>query len=631
MKHIIIGTAGHIDHGKTALIKALTGNDTDRLKEEKQRGITIDLGFTYFDLPSGVKAGVIDVPGHEKFIKNMLAGAHGIDIVLVVIAADEGVMPQTKEHIDILTYLGIKNGIVVITKCDKVDNDWLRMVKDDIKEYLKDTFLKDAPIIEVSSLTDYGIKELIGIIDNKAKEITEKNFKGIFRLPIDRVFTVHGFGTVVTGTLISGTITNGDIIEIYPEMIITKVRNIQVHDANVDRAYAGQRTALNIADVKKDEISRGDVIAPPDVIEPSKIVDVKLSLLKNKSIKNRERIRLYTGASETIGRVVLLDRDVLNGNESTYAQIILEKDVCVLKDDRFVIRSYSPMITIGGGIILIPNAVKLKRFKYEAIEELKKIYENGDLYLLEKYIYNSILPIPIMDVSKRFNIPDIQDVIDKMTSLLKINVYGVIYLYHKKIYEGIQKNAKDYLSNYHKKYPLREGVSKEELIVKLFGNLKSKLTDYILKLMEDDKVIKINAKNVSLYNFNVTLTHEQKNIEISLLRLYETAKYNVKRPREIEDYDNILPVFNYMVEKGELVKINDYIYLTQNNFNNSKEILINYLKDNNDITLAIYRDLLGTSRRIAIGILEYFDAIKLTKKVGDIRILNKGFKNSWLY
>ncbi|SNX55174.1 selenocysteine-specific translation elongation factor [Thermoanaerobacterium sp. RBIITD] len=628
MKHIIIGTAGHIDHGKTALIKALTGNDTDRLKEEKQRGITIDLGFTYFDLPSGVKAGVIDVPGHEKFIKNMLAGAHGIDIVLVVIAADEGVMPQTKEHIDILTYLGIKNGIVVITKCDKVDNDWLRMVKDDIKEYLKDTFLKDAPIIEVSSLTDYGIKELIGIIDNKAKEITEKNFKGIFRLPIDRVFTVHGFGTVVTGTLISGTITNGDIIEIYPEMIITKVRNIQVHDANVDRAYAGQRTALNIADVKKDEISRGDVIAPPDVIEPSKIVDVKLSLLKNKSIKNRERIRLYTGASETIGRVVLLDRDVLNGNESTYAQIILEKDVCVLKDDRFVIRSYSPMITIGGGIILIPNAVKLKRFKYEAIEELKKIYENGDLYLLEKYIYNSILPIPIMDVSKRFNIPDIQDVIDKMTSLLKINVNGVIYLYHKKIYEGIQKNAKDYLSNYHKKYPLREGVSKEELIVKLFGNLKSKLTDYILKLMEDDKVIKINAKNVSLYNFNVTLTHEQKNIEISLLRLYETAKYNVKRPREIEDYDNILPVFNYMVEKGELVKINDYIYLTQNNFNNSKEILINYLKDNNDITLAIYRDLLGTSRRIAIGILEYFDAIKLTKKVGDIRILNKGFKNS---
>lgn len=519
MKHIIIGTAGHIDHGKTALIKALTGNDTDRLKEEKQRGITIDLGFTYFDLPSGVKAGVIDVPGHEKFIKNMLAGAHGIDIVLVVIAADEGVMPQTKEHIDILTYLGIKNGIVVITKCDKVDNDWLRMVKDDIKEYLKDTFLKDAPIIEVSSLTDYGIKELIGIIDNKAKEITEKNFKGIFRLPIDRVFTVHGFGTVVTGTLISGTITNGDIIEIYPEMIITKVRNIQVHDANVDRAYAGQRTALNIADVKKDEISRGDVIAPPDVIEPSKIVDVKLSLLKNKSIKNRERIRLYTGASETIGRVVLLDRDVLNGNESTYAQIILEKDVCVLKDDRFVIRSYSPMITIGGGIILIPNAVKLKRFKYEAIEELKKIYENGDLYLLEKYIYNSILPIPIMDVSKRFNIPDIQDVIDKMTSLLKINVNGVIYLYHKKIYEGIQKNAKDYLSNYHKKYPLREGVSKEELIVKLFGNLKSKLTDYILKLMEDDKVIKINAKNVSLYNFNVTLTHEQKNIEISLLRL----------------------------------------------------------------------------------------------------------------
>lgn len=628
MKHIIIGTAGHIDHGKTALIKALTGNDTDRLKEEKQRGITIDLGFTYFDLPSGIKAGVIDVPGHEKFIKNMLAGAHGIDIVLVVIAADEGVMPQTKEHIDILTYLGIKNGIVVITKCDKVDNDWLRMVKDDIKEYLKDTFLKDAPIIEVSSLTDYGIKELIGIIDNKAKEITEKNFKGIFRLPIDRVFTVHGFGTVVTGTLISGTITNGDIIEIYPEMIITKVRNIQVHDANVDRAYAGQRTALNIADVKKDEISRGDVIAPPDVIEPSKIVDVKLYLLKNKSIKNRERIRLYTGASETIGRVVLLDRDVLNGNESTYAQIILEKDVCVLRDDRFVIRSYSPMITIGGGIILIPNAVKLKRFKYEAIEELKKIYENGDLYLLEKYIYNSILPIPIMDVIKRFNIPDIQDVIDKMTSLLKINVNGVIYLYHKKIYEGIQKNAKDYLSNYHKKYPLREGVSKEELIVKLFGNLKSKLTDYILKLMEDDKVIKINAKNVSLYNFNVTLTHEQKNIETSLLRLYETAKYNVKRPREIEDYDNILPVFNYMVEKGELVKINDDIYLTQNNFNNSKEILINYLKDNNDITLAIYRDLLGTSRRIAIGILEYFDAIKLTKKVGDIRMLNKEFKNS---
>ncbi|MGE5679044.1 MAG: selenocysteine-specific translation elongation factor, partial [Pseudomonadota bacterium] len=347
MKNVIIGTAGHIDHGKTTLIKALTGRDTDRLREEKERGISIELGFTYFDLPSGRRAGIIDVPGHEKFIKNMLAGAGGIDVVVFVIAADEGVMPQTREHLNILSLLKVKKGIIALTKKDMVDEEWLDMIIEQVRDEVQDSFLKDAKIIPVSSTTGEGLKELIAEIDTVTEVVEEKDTHEVFRLPVDRVFTITGFGTVVTGTLISGSISEGDRVEIYPGRSETRVRSIQVHEKSVKTAYAGQRVAVNIANVKLDEIARGDILAKPGSMEPTMMLDARLEMLKSddKSIDNRDRLRFYHGTSEIMCRVVLLDREELEPGDSAFVQLRLEEETACMKGDRFVIRTYSPMLT----------------------------------------------------------------------------------------------------------------------------------------------------------------------------------------------------------------------------------------------------------------------------------------------
>lgn len=340
MKNIIIGTAGHIDHGKTTLIKALTGRDTDTLKEEKQRGISINLGFTYFDLPSNKRAGIVDVPGHEKFIKNMLAGSSGIDIVLLVVACDEGVMPQTIEHLDILNFLDIKNGIIVLTKCQKVDEDFKELVKEDIREKLEGTFLDNVDIIEVDSISGYGIDKLINKIDDISNAIESKNEYSPSRLNIDRVFSAKGFGTIITGTLLEGKIKINDELLIYPKGIKAKIRGIQVHGENVEVAYAGQRTAINISNVKVEEIERGDVLADINSLEESKMLDVKISLVKHTSreLKHWDRLKLYHGTKETLCRAVPLDKDYIKKNESAYVQLRLEEGIVVKKGDKFVDR-----------------------------------------------------------------------------------------------------------------------------------------------------------------------------------------------------------------------------------------------------------------------------------------------------
>lgn len=390
MKHVVIGTAGHIDHGKTALIRALTGRETDTLKEEKERGISINLGFTFFNLPSGKKAGIIDVPGHEKFIKNMLAGVSGIDLVLMVIAADEGVMPQTREHFEILQLLNVNKGIIVVTKIDLVDEEWLDMVLEDIKKEFKGTFLENAPICKVSSKTKIGLDSLAKEIDRLTEDVSCKDVRGHFRLPVDRVFSISGFGTVVTGTVISGSIREGEQVQIYPSKVLSKVRGIQINDKQVKRAEAGERCGINLANVKTSNIDRGDVISLENLMEPSLMIDCKLHYLKSapKPLKNRQRVRIYHGTSEIICRVVILDKKEVNPGEDSYVQFRLEKQLTSQRKDRFVIRSYSPMSTIGGGIIIEPSAKKAKRFNEEYIEELR-IKEKGNTQnILEGVIKN---------------------------------------------------------------------------------------------------------------------------------------------------------------------------------------------------------------------------------------------------
>lgn len=378
MKHVIIGTAGHVDHGKTALIKALTGIETDRLAEEKKRGITIELGFAHIEWPDGTQAGIVDVPGHEKFIKNMLAGAGGIDLAMLVVAADEGFMPQTVEHLNILTLLGIKDGLIVITKKDMVDEEWLDMIKQDVKERAKGTFLEGKPIMCVSAYTGEGIAELKEELYKLVSKAGEKNMRAAFRLPIDRVFSVDGFGTVVTGTLIEGSMNEGDAAELVPGGAETRIRNLQVHGNTVKTAYAGQRVAVNLAGLKKTDVQRGDCVAKPNTVRVSRMLDVKLMNLKNSGrvITNDMQVHLYHGSAVMLAKVVLLERDALEPGESGYAQLRMTEPIAAKNGDRFVIRFYSPLETIGGGVILDDAPMKHKRNVPSVIEALK-IKEGG--------------------------------------------------------------------------------------------------------------------------------------------------------------------------------------------------------------------------------------------------------------
>ncbi|MDO9574227.1 MAG: selenocysteine-specific translation elongation factor, partial [Candidatus Contubernalis sp.] len=379
MKSIIIGTAGHVDHGKTMLIKALTGEDTDRLREEKERGISIELGFAPFRLPSGRIAGVIDVPGHERFIHNMLAGISGIDLVLLVVDASEGVMPQTREHLGILQLLKIKKGIVVITKIDLVEEEWLDLVQEEIKEELQGTFLENALIHRVSVVKEEGIEELKVLLDKLVEEVPSKKQNAPLRMPVDRIFSVSGFGTVITGTLLSGAISTGEIVEILPHKIEARVRQIQVFEKPVEKAFAGQRVALNLAGIEKARIERGDVIAGPGFFKAKKLIDARINLLSvlKKPISNLTPVHFYLAAKRLVARVLLLEKEELAPGESSLVQCILDKPVVAHSGDHFIIRSYSPMTTIGGGVVLDGQPVRHKRFRQEVINRLN-ILEEGD-------------------------------------------------------------------------------------------------------------------------------------------------------------------------------------------------------------------------------------------------------------
>jgi len=637
LKHIIIGTAGHIDHGKTTLIKALTGKDTDRLKEEKNRGISIELGFTYFDLPSGKRAGIVDVPGHERFIKNMLAGAGGIDLVLLVVAADEGVMPQTVEHLNILSLLRIKKGIIALTKTDLVEEEWLEMVIEQIKDDIKGTFLENSKIFPVSSKTKYGFDDLIEEIEMQAEEIEGKDLNKPFRLPIDRVFSISGFGTIITGTLISGTINEGDKIMIYPDGKEARIRSIQVHDMKTNLAEAGQRVAVNIAGLKVDEIKRGDVIALPDSMESSLMFDAKLELLKTaeRGINNRDRLRIYHGSAEIFGRVVLLDRDELRPGEEAFVQMRLEEEIACQKDDYFIIRFFSPMVTIGGGIILEPNPPKRKRFKDEVIEELT-IKDRGDpVKIVEQYILKASSTYPdiktIAKQSGNITVEQCDGILKNLEENIIIKSFKIsgepIYL-HIDYINMLKEKAGTVLIKYHEDNPLKTGMPKEELKTKIMGNIGQKISDSLFDYLQTERIIKLLGKSISLWDFKVTLTKEQEEIKDLIMNEYNSMKYNPPRYDEIRtklkySEKSITQVYDMLIDSGELIRIDQDIVFSKPAYEDSVEILKSYCEINKSIQLGEFRDLLETSRKYAIALLDYFDQQKITKRIEDKRILIK--------
>ncbi|MTI48482.1 selenocysteine-specific translation elongation factor [Sporosalibacterium faouarense] len=635
MKNIIIGTAGHIDHGKTTLIKALTGRETDRLKQEKERGISIELGFTYFDLPSGQRAGIIDVPGHEKFIRNMLAGVVGMDIVILVIAADEGMMPQSKEHLNILNLLDIELGFVVLTKVNLVDEDWLELVKEDIKESLKGTFLEKSPIIPADSLSGKGIDKVIETIEDYSKKIEERDVEEMPRLPVDRVFTITGFGTVVTGTLISGKFDEGDEVGIFPGNKTGKIRSIQVHGEDSESAYAGQRVALNISGLKKSEINRGDIIAPLNSMEETMMIDVKLRLLEDSQriIENRTRIRLYLGTREILCRVVFLDRDYLTPGENCYAQLRLEEEVVAKRGDKFIIRFYSPMITIGGGEVLEPNPPKRKRFDESTIEELK-IKEEGDtIDVIEKIINDRSSSFPsVKDLSVLIVMPEekVLENVEKLKEKRKIITLKLlkdIHVIHKDYYNTFIEKLITDLNLFHNKKPLKTGMLKEELRSKYLGTIKPKLGESFINLLIERNIIKQNNECVSLIDFEVKFNDIQKQIRQDIENIYLKEKFINLQTEDVMsklNYDkrDIEQVIEALIDLNVLIMLKNDIIIHKDIYLRSIELAKNYIKEKGSISLGEFRDLLNTSRKFAVSLLEDFDQKRITKRTGDTRILN---------
>lgn len=625
MKNIIIGTAGHVDHGKTALIKALTGIETDRIKEEKKRGITIELGFAYLDLPDGEKAGIIDVPGHEKFVKNMLAGAGGIDLALLVVAADEGFMPQTREHLGILSLLNISEGIIVVTKKDMVDEDWLEIVCDEVRQEVQGTFLENAQIIPVSSYTGEGIEQLRQAIFTMIDQKTQiKNLDVPFRIPVDRIFSVEGFGTVITGTLIEGTMKVGDPVTVYPSRIESRIRNLQVHSQDVQEAYAGQRVAVNLAGLKKTDLNKGDVIAVPDSMHTTMMIDIHLTVLKDcdREIRNATRLHLYHGARDILCKIVLLDRDSVGAGESCYAQLRLEEEIAVKTGDRFVLRFYSPVETIGGGVILDSNPFKHKRNDAVVLESLKLKEGGSDR---EK------ISAALRDYSARFETLDflqIQTGIPKeqfeqqINKLIKDKVAFRVsdnVVIHTDYLNRLKDSAIKLLESYHKENPLREGMKKDEFRNKLIKYEDISVVDKITDSLVNRKVLKYVNNCVALADFEVQQDNNQQEIENAFLQ----GGFSPESPDQIAarfpKVKNFKQVLESLVNTGKLVRVEEKILLHADYYNKALTLAKEHVDQNGQITLAEMRDLMGASRKFAVAVLEYWDKRGITKKVGDAR------------
>ena len=626
MKNVILGTAGHIDHGKTTLIKALTGRETDNLKEEKQRGISINLGFTYFDLPSKKRVGIVDVPGHEKFIKNMLAGACGIDIVLLVIAADEGVMPQTIEHLDILNYLDVKRGIIVLTKCDLVDEEFIELVKDDIREKTKGLFIEGASIVEVDSVSRRGLDKLVQKIDEISEDIEEKKTDAPSRMSIDRVFSLKGFGTIVTGTLIEGKISVDDEMTIYPSEKKVKVRNLQVHGCDVKTAYAGQRTAINLSNIKVSEIQRGDVIAQTGSVEESMMIDVNISLVEHckKSLKHWDRIRIFHGTKQILCRIVPLNEDEIQYGESGYAQLRLEEKIVAKKGDRFIIRSYSPMDTIGGGVI-IDTAPKKHKIYDESVLEALKIKEKGELKdILEEYLKLNLSNYITLKELVSYTGEKEEYVKEGLNALIDENKVFCVnkYYLHISHYQKLKERVIDILTKYHKQYRLRNGILKEELRSKVDNSLKVKDMDVILNKMAEEKDIKVQDNLVSNYDFEVKFNQKQLSIKKEIED--KSRKNGLNSLMTKDDICNKNKFYEEVLEAltGETIqKLDDAYYIDKKVYENVKKDLLEYLNKNKEITVAQFRDITKSNRKISIVMLEHFDRNRITKRVEDKRIL----------
>jgi selenocysteine-specific elongation factor len=635
MKHLILGTAGHIDHGKTSLVKALTGIDTDRLKEEKARGITIELGFAHLELPGGIRFGIVDVPGHERFVRAMVAGVGGMDLVMLVIAADEGIMPQTREHLDILRLLGVRCGLVALTKRDLVDRDWLELVTEEVRDFVAGSFLEGAPIVPVSSRSGEGLDLLRAELARLAGVVDEKRREGHFRLPVDRVFTVAGFGTVVTGTLLSGEMHVSDELELLPSGREGRVRGIQVHGAKSELGQAGQRLAVNLQGIDLDQAHRGDVAVPRGVFRSTRAVDVRLDYLASapRELKHRATLRLHSATYEVPAQVILLDRDTLQPGDSAYVQLRLKEPSLLLSGDSYILRMSAPATTVGGGVVLDPFPPRRRRRNSEALELLEAFGHEEHGRTIALIIAQSLLSgIAFEDILLRSGVPRkvTEAALAALLSsgeILQVTREPRMFL-SRDAFETLKKGLLDEISRFQDANPLKEGMGKEELKSRLPKRSDGRYFTPLLSALERDGVVspdrdivrlagKAARKNVSTDDLSgkVSLFLKQGGIEPPTLKeLMEHFRCDEKSVR-----DNLA----LLVRSGEVARISNDLFYSAEALVGLREKLLGLLKEKGEVVPTDFRDVTGLSRKFLIPLLEYFDSEKLTIRVGDKRVARR--------
>ena len=622
MRDIIIGTAGHIDHGKTTLVEFLTGKNTDTLPEEKKRGLTIDIGFSCLQLGNN-RVGIIDVPGHEKFIKNMAAGTSSIDYLILTIACDDGVMPQTIEHLNIASILGVKNGIVVLTKKDLIDQERLINLKREVVEFLKGSFLENSQIVEVSFKDPSSFENLKNILSQEIKNIKidlDKNKK--FRLDIDRVFSVKGFGTVVTGTSKNSAVTIGDKLLLYPQMKEIVVKGIENHNNKVSTLEAGNRCALNINGVDAKEIHRGNILAEKDSLFISDRIDCSFFLLPNSNpVKNNQRIHLNIGTTEVIGRIKIFGNDIAFPNETTFIQIELEKSLVCNKGDRGLIRNFSPVITIGGIEILNPLGKKVKRKDHNYLENLKNLNSNRKDKQIESIVKNSD---DLFLTSEKISLLLGEKIISPLNIENIISIEEKYYIYIDNL-TALRNKVLEDLKIYHEKNRLALGINTAEIKSRYFKEIPNNIYQSFLKLLIEENLIKTEKNFISLLEFQPKLNKEEKKLKDQIFSIYKSFGFkpqNINKVAEnFNNLDNFKTIHQFMADNNFIIYLGEEIYILKGFFLEAKKILISYLQKNPKITLGDFSKLLNSNRKVSLLLLEKFDEEKITKRIDNYRIL----------
>jgi len=621
VRPVVIGTAGHIDHGKTTLVRAVTGLDTDRLPEEKARGISIDLGFAPFRLPSGRRAAFVDVPGHERFVRNMVAGVHGMDAVILVVAADEGVMPQTEEHLNILTLLGVGHGLTALTKVDTVDDEWRDMVRDDVAEKLRGTFLSDAPIVPVSATTGDGVPALMEALDRIVAEIPDRDAAGSPRLPIDRVFTVRGFGTVVTGTLTAGVLRVDDAVEVVPEGLSARVRGLEVHGERVAEAACGQRVAVNLGGVDRDALRRGQVVAPPRVLRGADVVQLDVRLLPGASpLKHRAPVHVHAGTDEAVGRLYWYDRDRLQPGERAFAELRLERPLVVVRGDRVLLRSYSPVTTIGGASVVEVHRHHRRR-EANLLEQLATLAGADPVTLARRRLAESRVPLALSELAREGDLS-----VDSLTNALRADpdvlvLDGRFAIAHDAAGRAAEA-VLEQVEAFHRAHPLRPGLPREALKPQAEGWDPRAWTQFLGR----QATLVVERDYVRRQDFRPDPSQADLAARAEILARLAEAGLAPPAIGTLLEAAGVRPaqagdLLAWMVEKGDLVRIDEQVYVTADAFRVAAERVREAIRREGPLGTSALREVLGTSRKYAVPLLERMDEARITRRTGDTRVL----------